>query len=417
MVSYSSLLRENRNFRLFWMGQIVSQLGDWFSLVTVQALVLKYTGSSFWVAVLFVAGLLPGLLIAPLVGVLVDRLPRKSVMVVSDWVRAGLALGLLLLRGPETVWIAYVCLFLIACFTAAFEPARISTVPNITTSEQLVTANALSSVTWSVLLTTGALVGGLVSRFLGPQAAFLLNSLSFVASALLLTRLKMNAEAADPHRQSGLSAIIEGFRFAALRPNVRWLLSAKLGWGLAGGIHALIPLYGQKLFPLPNDRDGQLAISLLFAANGLGTALGPIIARRATGQDPTSQRRALPVAYVLGGFFLSLIAVAHSLGAVMGWLFLSRINGSIIWVFSTILLQRETEDRFRGRVFALEGALFTFGMMVSGTVTGTLVDRGAATPGAVVLVSGLLSAVAGLAWIVRLSKLPRETGPSAEQSP
>src|SRR5690349_20793652 len=174
-VSYGQLVRQNRNFRLFWGGQIVSQLGDWFNLVAVSALLLKYTGSAASIAGFMVAQMLPGLLLGPAAGVLVDRLPRKAVMIGADLARAVIALGLLALRGPGTVWVAYTCVAGLSTFSAFFEPARIATLPNITSKEELVTANALSSVTWSILLTSGAMVGGLVARFFGAQTAFLLN--------------------------------------------------------------------------------------------------------------------------------------------------------------------------------------------------------------------------------------------------
>src|SRR4051794_40946207 len=106
-VSYAQLVRWNRNFRLYWGGQIVSQLGDWFSLVAINALLLKYTGSASSIAGFMIAQMLPGLLLGPAAGVLVDRLPRKLVMIGADLARAGAALGLLAVRGPETVWLAY----------------------------------------------------------------------------------------------------------------------------------------------------------------------------------------------------------------------------------------------------------------------------------------------------------------------
>src|SRR5439155_13358103 len=130
------------------------------------------------------------LLLGPMAGVLVDRLSRKRVMIGADLLRAVAALGLLAVRGPESVWIGYACVAAMSSLTAFFEPARISTLPNITSDEELVTANALSSVTWSILLTSGAMVGGLVARFFGPSVAFILNGASFLGSALFLSGLR-----------------------------------------------------------------------------------------------------------------------------------------------------------------------------------------------------------------------------------
>src|SRR5687767_10771953 len=122
--SYSQLLRQNRNFRLLWGGQIVSQLGDWFSTITVQALLLSYTGSATSLAWFMVASLLPSFLLAPMAGVVVDRLPRRTVMIAADVARAVIALGLLLARDASTAWIAYACVAGMSAFSALFEPAR-----------------------------------------------------------------------------------------------------------------------------------------------------------------------------------------------------------------------------------------------------------------------------------------------------
>ncbi|HEU4752588.1 MAG TPA: MFS transporter, partial [Armatimonadota bacterium] len=234
-VSYVQLVRQNRDFRLFWGGQIVSQLGDWFSAITVQALLLRYTGQASSLAWFMVATMLPGLLLGPLAGVAVDRLPRKSVMVGADLVRMLIALGFLGFRGPETAWVAYACLAGLSSLTAFFEPARIATLPNITSDRELVAANALSSVTWSILLTSGAIVGGLVGRFFGSDAAFVLNGLSFLGSALLLARIRVPPTAHEGHH-SQAGAVVAGFRYILDHPQVLGALTAKLGWGLAGGV-------------------------------------------------------------------------------------------------------------------------------------------------------------------------------------
>src|SRR6478736_259187 len=104
--SYSQLLRQNREFRLLWMGQAVSLLGDWFNFVTIQALLLRLTGEATSLAGVWVAQSLPLLVVGPVAGVVVDRLPRKAVMIAADLARAGVALGFLLIH-RSTWWLAY----------------------------------------------------------------------------------------------------------------------------------------------------------------------------------------------------------------------------------------------------------------------------------------------------------------------
>lgn len=403
-ISYGELIQGNRNFRFWWGGQIVSQLGDWFSSITLQALLLNYTHSATSLLWFMVASMLPNFLLGPLAGVIVDRFPRRSVMIAADVGRAVIALGLLAFRGPSTIWVAYACIAGMSSLTAFFEPARISTLPKITSAEELVTANALSSVTWSILLTSGAVLGGLVGRFLGPQAAFLLNSVSFVGSALLLRRMQVPPTDGSEERSRGFTDLVDGFRYVGRNREVLGALTAKLGWGLAGGLQVLIPIYGAQRFPLANDAAGQLSISLLFAASGLGTALGPVIGRRLTGREVPKLRWAIALSFVLGGLYVLGMATARNLAVASLFLLLARTHGAVVWVFSTILLQILTEDRYRGRVFAAEISLFTGSMMLSSLATSRVLDHHLLSVPQATMALGLVSILVGLFWIVNVAR-------------
>src|SRR5215218_5353617 len=106
VTSPSSVLRTNRNFRLLFFGQAVSQLGDWFSTVAVYALLLDLTGSATAVAWMMIVQFLPFAIVGPVAGVLVDRVNRRRLMIGADVVRGVVVLGLLLIKRPDQVWIA-----------------------------------------------------------------------------------------------------------------------------------------------------------------------------------------------------------------------------------------------------------------------------------------------------------------------
>src|SRR5437660_974260 len=144
---YLQLLRQNRNFRLLYIGQAISQLGDWFNAVAVYALLLDLTGSATAVAWMLITQYLPVALVGPLAGVIVDRVNRRRLMIAADVLRGVVVLGLLFVRSAETVWIAYVVTALTMSASAFFEPARTATIPNITSSEELLPANALAAAT------------------------------------------------------------------------------------------------------------------------------------------------------------------------------------------------------------------------------------------------------------------------------
>src|SRR5258708_4749255 len=142
---YPRLIRTNRNFRLLWIAQIVSEIGDWFYAVAIYSLLLNYTGKAQSIAIAFVLQVLPQFFMAPAAGVLNDRLSRRRVMMFADWTRAGIVLCMLLVRGPQMVWLLYVLLFLETLMWALFEPGRSAVIPNIVAEDDVVIANALTT--------------------------------------------------------------------------------------------------------------------------------------------------------------------------------------------------------------------------------------------------------------------------------
>src|ERR1044072_2601848 len=107
-VGYLELLRGNRGFRYLWLGQVVSQMGDWFDTIAVYTIALQLTGSSRSVALIMVARFLPSVFICPLSGVIADRFSRRGIMITSDILRAVVVLGFLLVRRPDQMWLVYV---------------------------------------------------------------------------------------------------------------------------------------------------------------------------------------------------------------------------------------------------------------------------------------------------------------------
>src|SRR5262249_5688932 len=158
-------------------------------------------------------------------------------------------------------------------------------------------------------------------------------------------------------------------------------------------------IYGQRLFPLPADRNGVLTVSLLVGASGVGTAFGPIVARRISGGERRRMRWAIPLAFLLSGVFLGMMGSARSLSMAALALVMARFGGSIIWVFSTVLLQLATDDQYRGRVFAAETSLFTVTMMLSNVGAAQAIDNFHVSPFAIAWLMGGISVVCGLAWV------------------
>lgn len=402
---YLELLRSNRNFRQLWLGQVVSQLGDWFNTIALYTLLSNLTQSSGRaIGLVLVARFLPSFIVGPLSGVVADRFSRRTIMIVSDILRAVVVLGFLLVRRPDQVWLVYALTILQLVLSTFFEPAKTAVIPSIVSSRELLAANAIASATWSVMLTLGAAFGGVVTGWLGTDAAFILDSLTYIASALLVASVRFPRRPVRAKgkltilKALGITDTIEGARYVWQRPRVFALMMVKPAWGVGGGILTLLAVFGEKIFPVGGS--AAVGIGILYAARGIGTAIGPIAMRRFSGETRESMQTGIGTAFLIGGVGYIAFGGATSFALAIIVLMMAHAGGSILWVNSTVLLQRVVEDNFRGRVFAAELALLTLAMAASNYATGELLDRFHYSPRTITIGIGIFFLLPGLLWFV-----------------
>lgn len=408
LAAYWRLVQSNRNFRLLWLAQIVSELGDWLYSIAIYSLLLELTGSAKSVATAVVLQVLPQFFIAPAAGVVNDRMSRKRVMILADLARASIVLGMLGAQRADLVWCIYLLLFAETTMWAFFEPARSAVIPNICRSSEVLVANTLSSTTWSFNLAVGSAVGGAVAVAFGRQTVFVVNAATFVFSALLLRSMRFfepHVAAARALRWSDLadfSPLFEGLRY--VRSDVRLLatLLVKAGLGFMGTNWVILPLLGERVFPvdlgrLDPQRAGMLGMSLLMGARGVGALIGPLLGSYWAGQQEVRLRHGILFGFLAGAAGYLWLGAAGSMGMAAAAVVLAHAGGSIIWVFSTTLLQLHTDDRFRGRVFSADYAFFVLTMSSATYLGGVLVDVGLPPQGLATL-TGLAGIVPTVAW-------------------
>lgn len=412
--SYTRLLRENRNFRRLWSAQVVSEIGDWFYTLAIYNLLLQLTGRAGSVALALVLQVLPQTLIGPMAGVVNDRLRRKYVMIASDIGRMLIVLCMLLIRSKDKVWMVYPLLMAETLLVAFFEPARSAVIPNIVEREDIVVANTLSSTTWSVNLMLGATLGGLVAAFFGRDTVFLLNALSFVVSAALIWRMRF----AEPHAEGGLrfrlrelvdfSPILAGIRYVRAHARLRATVFVKFGNLIIGPGWVLFTVMGQNEFAvrwhdMSPERGAFLGMSLLLGARGLGALLGPIFAAPWAGHLKQRLEVAIFWGYLGAAVGYTLLGVSGRLWQACLCVALAHFGSSIVWVFSTTLLQMQSDDKFRGRVFAADLGLCMFTIAAGAYLAGRFVDWGFAARN-VASVSGMLMLIPAVWWGLSVRK-------------
>ena len=390
------LLRDNRNFRLLWLGQVVSQLGDWFNYVALYALLFDLTGSATAVAGLMVVQMLPIAIVGPSAGVIVDRFDRRRIMIGADLLRGVAILGLLFVRSPSRVWLAYVVTGVAVAASGFFEPARSATVPAIVAREDLVTANAVATGTWSAMLAIGASLGGAVAAIFGRDAAFVTNSLSFFVSAICLWRLRVPARDAAARASGGWRGLIDGMAYLRTHASVAWIALVKGGWAVVGGALLLLTVFGDRVFRIGDG--GDAGIGVLYAARGIGAAAGSFavtILARAPGSGLT---RAIGPSYVLAGLCYATLGLAPSIWVAAVTVAAAHTFGSVLWVSSNVLLQQSVPDAFRGRVFAAELVALSIVQSAIAYATGFALDRLHAPPRALAVAIGFMLWIPAAVW-------------------
>lgn len=412
---YSRLLRENANFRHLWLGQIVSGTGDWFYSVAIYDLLFRLTGSAKPVAIAVVLQILPMFLVGPTAGVVNDRLSRRKVMIFTDLVRAAIVLGMLFIHSADQIWILYVLLATEISTAAFFEAGRNAVIPNVVPHERIATANGLSSTTWSATVTLGAAIGGLTVTYLGREAVFLLNSASFLASAWLVSRMDFHERHVQQGGKLGVSEIlgvapvVEGFRYVVRDLRLASLLTLKFGLGILGARVVLVSIIGSTELQIGGYP--TLGMTALFMFQGIGSIIGPLLSGPIVRNRPSRMRWAVLVGYLMAGVSYLVFGFSRGLLAAAACMIVAHCGGSFVWVYSTTMLHLSTEDRFRGRVFAADLALFMVTASAATYTCGWMIDQG--TPPRVAAAGiGLALFLPAVAWALGIRGLWRGQGPT-----
>ncbi len=410
--SYLQLVRSNRNFRRLWMAQIVSEIGDWFYTLSIYTLLLQLTGRASSVALALVLQVLPQTFVGPTAGVVNDRLRRKHVMIAADLVRVVVVLAMLLVRSRSTVWLVYPLLLAETVMAAFFEPARNSVIPNIAAHGEVLIANTLASATWSVNLLIGASVGGVVAAFFGRDAVFILNALSFMASAVLIGGMHFtepHAESAAPLRPRDLvdfSPVLEGIRYVRNHRTLLPTVFAKAGELMIGPSWVIFTVLGAREFAvhwhnIDTARGAMLGMSILLGGRGLGALAGPLISARWAGRSDRRLQLGILFGYLIIAVGYGALGISRTVWTASACAMLAHAGGSTVWVFSTTLLQLHTEDRFRGRVFSADLGFSMLTIAAGAYFCGRLLDGGVAAR-TVATWTGLIMLIPAALWTLAM---------------
>jgi MFS family permease len=399
--AFVSLLRDNRNYRYTWAGQVVSEIGDHFNNIAVFSLAVAHTKSGLVVSGVMLSRAIPAMLIGPLAGVLLDRLNRKQIMIASDLIRAVVAMAFILTVRRTDTWLLYVLSALLMLASPFFTSGRASILPSIATKDELHTANSLTQTTQWTTLTIGTFLGGASVMQFGYQWAFFGNSLSFLVSALCISRLFLAGRGFRPPRSSLTEAevvrpwheYVEGLRYMRATPLILGLALINVGWATGGGAaQILFTVFGELVF---NRGPAGLGTIWSFAGVGLlcGGALAHTIGRRLSF---TNYKRSIAICYIVHGGSYILFSQMRSFTWALVFIALSRAGVGFSSVMNMSQLLRCVPNGLRGRVFATMESTTWSVMMISMMLAGIASQHW--DPRTIGAIAGALSSTTAIFW-------------------
>lgn len=415
------LLRANTPYRRLYMARLVSLMGDWFNLLALVALLREIGGSgAMALGGTLILKSLPPLMATPFAGWVADRFPRKTIMIASDLGRAVVVVGMLGQLVYPSLPILMALVALQAFMGAFFEPARRAITPSVVPPEGLETAGALDAATWSAMLALGAALGGLTTAWLGWEAALVVDAATYLVSVTFLLRMPT----VQVSKREGTGTLREGAAYLRANPRVWTLVLVKAGWSVAGATTLVLTLLGEG--PLHADKDPLFArmasgaqdanvigVTVLYVARGLGTAVGPFVARWLSKGQAKRMEGLIGFSFAWGAVFYVCVGLTPTLSWAVPFVAVAHLGGATAWVFSTVRLQQLVPDALLGRVFAAELGAFTAVFAASTAVYSALYDGGIGAQRLVSMMGlGLLLPAAlwtiRQLWVGRVDPLPEK---------
>ena len=430
-VTYWSLLSENSNFRWFLLSNLVTRAGEWLSYVASIATIEQIHSSNgslsrTSISILVIIRLLPSSLLAPIGGSLADSYDRRKIMFILDGLGAAVAWLYVLSYYLDSLAALYLATLLQMTVAALYDPSHSAIVPMIVQEEQsLEKAMILVSTSYELMQAVGSSVGGLLTGVVGIQYCFMIDSLSYLVSALFIWKISgeynpkesneatvamnENLESSSEDDESWLS--LSNFT-KMTKEGMSYLISQSWGsfvllkffaaliYGPADVLNVSFSEQGETGSEINLDNSSQ-RLGILFAFVGAGCITGPIIIESCTHMDKIlSLERACLISFFL--MALGYYGLWQFDKFILICIFSSvRSSGAnIVWVYSSLLLQKLSSSSMMGRVFGLDYALAMFSESASALLAGVLQDDAGMSAAQVSLIMAIVALATLAMWAI-----------------
>jgi MFS family permease len=393
-------------FRLLWIGQATSAVGDGLTFLAIAFAVLHIGGKATDLGLVFAAFFAAYVSFVLVGGVWADRLPRQLVMVAADLVRAvvQVIMGLLLLTGAAQVWQIAIGVAVYGAASAFFQPASTGLVPQTVSAGRLQQANALMSISRNGASILGPPISGLIVAFAGAGTVFMIDAATFGISAISLLLLRPVPRPSSDERQPFLAELAGGWREVLARP---WIAAALVAFGISNASGAAFFILG----PVIADAQlgGAAAWGLILTGGAIGGVIGGLLALR------VRPRRPLLVGFAVMSLIalqpLSLVGPAPVL-LIAGAFLLGFGAGELTNTWWFTMLQQHVPEQARSRVSSYDWLVSFIFQPLGFLIVGPLSQRVGPTPtllGAASLILLADIAVTLLPSIRSVTWVPEET--------
>lgn len=372
-VGFAFRALKNKNFRLFFFGQMVSLLGTWIQNIALGWLVYRLTDSAVWLGIIGFSGQIPALFLTPFAGVYADRLNRQKVLIVAQIVPMVLAfaMGALILSNSVQVWHIVVMALLNGVVNAIDNPFRHAFVLEMVGDKDLLQNSvALNSTLYNSARFIGPMVGGFLIAWVGEGICFLINGVSFLA--VLMSLFAMRVEPSNLHREHGsvLFELVEGAKYAFGFKPIRYLLLLIIATGFFGlPFQVFLPVFAKDILGGNSQLLGFLTGSL-----GAGALLGAIyLASRKGVKQLPKLIMATAIVFAIG---LMSFSFSNYIPLSLFILFFTGFGMIVQYASTNTLLQTIVDEDKRGRIMALYSMSFLgvtpVGSLLLGTISGSV---------------------------------------------
>ncbi|MDQ7046155.1 MAG: MFS transporter [Sulfurovum sp.] len=329
--------------------QFISYFGTWFSQVAIFSMIVSFGADEITIALTATMAMLPAVVLAPIIGLIIDKIEFKKLMGVLLLVEISMTLGFIFVDSLEYVWVLMILIFIRSSAASMLFSAEMALFPKLVSGEMLKNTNEIHSVIWSLCYALGMAVGGIVTYYVGFDMAFTMDAILYSLAILLLIGLKISIEKII-HTESNFEMLKDGFIYLKSQKKILHLILLHASIGLTS-FDALITLLAD--FQYKEILAVPLAIGWMNATRALGLMVGPFLISKII------SKKNLHYFFILQGLAIMLWSLLeyNFYFALIG-LFITGIFITTLWSYTYLLIQEETDTKYMGRVISYNDMFF-----------------------------------------------------------